>query len=89
MAGKLTLSDAERNLVLRIRQLTRGQYLVILDIGRVGLDSLTVLAMGKEEWLRPIVQPKIDQPGTLPNGEAPLLQSGLTGSTPVVSTKPK
>ena len=47
----MELTPAEANIVKRIRQLTSGQHLAILAIGRYGLDSLSVLSSGKTERL--------------------------------------
>lgn len=51
----LQLTEAERKLVLRLRGLTPGRHLVILDIDRAGLDTVTLVGAGKKESLRPQV----------------------------------
>lgn len=48
----MELTQAEANLVKRLRALTAGSHLAILDIEREGLDSVTILAGGKRERLR-------------------------------------
>ena len=47
----MEVTQAEADLLKRVRSLTAGSHLAILDISRQGLDSITIMGTGKRERL--------------------------------------
>lgn len=56
------LTPAEDNLVKRVRVLEPGEHLAVISVDKNGLVTITFMAVGKREQLRPKVVGDVIRP---------------------------